>query len=72
MCRAMADCQTYFCGKKLPIAAEIDGAKLYTSQWVLVEFSNSNIKDQITQKANPNKGNETENVAKFLNVMGKV
>ena len=30
------------------------------------------MKDQMTQKANPNKGNETETVAKFLNVMGKV
>ena len=38
MCKAMATCHTYFCGKKLPIAAEIDGAKLSTSQWVFVEL----------------------------------
>ena len=29
--------QTYFCGEKLPIDAEMDGATFTTSQWVKVE-----------------------------------
>jgi hypothetical protein len=37
----MQACQTYFCGMKLPMAAEMEGAKFGTSQWVLVEFWNS-------------------------------
>ena len=30
--------QTYFCGTKAPIAAEMDGAKFFTSQCVYVAF----------------------------------
>ncbi len=33
MWRAMQNCQTYFCGLP-PMEAEMDGAKLGTSQWV--------------------------------------
>ena len=36
--RAIHACQMYFWGMKEPIAAEIEGAKLSTSQWVYVEF----------------------------------
>ncbi len=37
LCRPTQNCQTYFCGL-VPIEAEMDGAKLDTSQWVYVEF----------------------------------
>ena len=49
VCKAMQACQTYFCGAKFPIAADMEGAKLSTSQSVLVVFckktKNENFKE---------------------------
>ena len=35
-CKPITSCQTYFCGEKLPIEADMDGDMLATAQWVYV------------------------------------
>ena len=34
LCMDIQACHTYFCGTKLPIAADMEGARFVTSQWV--------------------------------------
>ena len=61
LCRDMQACHTYFCGTKLPIAAEMDGAKFVTSQWVYVAFYKWN--NKIVQT---NQGLNTEDIKNSL------
>ena len=67
--RATLACQMYFWGTKEPMAADMEGAKLETSQWVYVDFSKSLAKESTRHKAKAHRGSNTVPTTKFLKLM---